>query len=149
MARPPFAAFAVAVAAIVAASAPPARAQEGPFSAASPVVGDQALDRLRGGYVDRSGIFASFGIERTTLLNGQVVVSQSVRIADLSRVSAAELSALRSLIGAPAVIQNTQSNQTIRNSVVLEATTNTLGILQRSGAARTMTDALIAPLVRP
>ena len=121
---------------------------DGPFAGA-PVVADQALERLRGGYVDNRGIFASFGIERTTLVNGQVVVSQSVRIADLSRVSAADLTALRSMLSAPAVVQNTQNNQTIRNSVVIDATTNTLGILQRIGASRALNDALVAPLVRP
>ena len=139
------------LAALVAASgalgSQPAAA-DGPFAAA-PVVGDQALDRLRGGYADSRGVFASFGIERTTLVNGQVVVSQSVRIADLSRASAADLAALRSMTGGAAVFQNTQNNQTIRNSVVIDATTNTLGILQRTGAARALNDALVAPLVRP
>lgn len=126
-----------------------AAAGDGPFSAAAPVVADRELDRLRGGFIDGRGVFASFGIERSLLVNGQVVVSQSVRIADLSRVSAADLAALRSIAAGAAVFQNTQNNQTIRNSVVIDATTNTLGILQRIGAARALNDALVAPLVRP
>lgn len=120
-----------------------------PFGPASAVVDDGALDRLRGGYVDARGVFASFGLERTTTVGGQVVFSQSVRIADLGRASVADLAALRSLVATTAVLQNAQGGQTVRNSVVLDATTNTLGILQRSGASRAMNDALIAPLVRP
>ena len=134
----------LAVSSAVAAE-PPAS----PFATGRAVVADTALDTFRGGYTDARGVFASFGIERTTLVGGQVVFSQSVRIADLSRASAADLTALRSMLGGSAVLQNAQNGQTIRNAVVLDATTNTLGILQRSGASTALRDALVAPLVRP
>lgn len=135
--------------AIAAASAAAGDIPAAPFGPGRAVVADAALDALRGGYVDARGVFASFGIERTTLVGGQVVFSQSVRIADLGRASAGELAALRSMLGGSALLQNGRDGQTIRNAVVLDATTNTLGILQRHGASNALRDALIAPLARP
>lgn len=139
--------FAACAAAALATASLPAAA-DGPFARAT-AVADAELDRMRGGYVDTRGLTASFGFERTTFVNGQLVVSQSIRIADLSRVTAADALALRSVVGAANVVQNTRNDQTIRNVTVLDATTNSLGMLQRISAGAALRDALIAPLVRP
>ena len=140
-----------------------------PFVRLTPApLSDRALDSLRGGF-DNGQLQASFCIERSTTINGALVVSQSIHIADLSRVSSEQASQLHSLLGgvtlvrngpgnafAPTaanalggalVVQNSLDGQTIKSLTVIDATTNSLGALQTLNAAGALRNALIAPLV--
>lgn len=132
-------------------------------------VDEARLDGLRGGFDIAQGLRASFGIERTTTINGALVVSQSIQIADLSRVSADQAAQLQSLLsnvslirngpgntfapiagtvpGGATVIQNTLDGQAIKSMTVINATTNSLGALQALNAAAALRNALIAPIL--
>ncbi len=152
----------------VAACAPAAHAE--PFAKAkAAAVEDATLDTMRGGFDDGQGLRASFGIERSTSINGTLVVSQSIQIPDLSRISTQQAAQLHSMLsgvtlisngpgnaftpsapGAPGgatIIQNSLDGQTIKSLTVINATTNSLGALQAANAAATLRNALIAPIV--
>ncbi len=147
-----------------------AGAQAEPFATArAAVVDDARLDGMRGGFEIGPGLRASFGIERSTTINGTLVVSQSIQIADLSRISVDQATQLQSLLsnvslvrngpgnayaplagtapGGATVIQNSLDGQAIKSLTVINATTNSLGALQAMNAASTLRNALIAPLV--
>ena len=129
-------------------------------------VADATLDQVRGGYSDAQGLRATFGIERATYINGNLVASGSVNIQDLRNITTAQAETLRSVLSgfnlvqngpgnvAPAagtvtagtLIQNTLSDQTIVNRTVLSATTNSLQFLRAANAQTTLRDALTVPL---
>ncbi len=72
-------------------AAAPARGR-GKLAAWKPVTEDR-LDELRGGF-DVGGLQASFGIERAVFINGSLVVSTSLTIPDISRITTAQASQL-------------------------------------------------------
>lgn len=140
----------------------------GPSAHCSPCasVPDPTLDQVRGGFSDSQGLVATFGIERATYINGNLVASGSVNIQDLRNITVAQAEQLRSVLSgfnliqngpgntAPAagtvasgtLIQNTLSDQTIVNRTVLNATTNSLQFVRAANAQTTLRDALTAPL---
>lgn len=135
---------------------------------ATPPVSAAVLDSMRGGFDDGNGLRASFGIERSTSVNGAVVALQSVQIADLSRISAEQAGRLAAILGTgtlvqngaanslaagqaqlragTVVIQNSLDNQQIRSSTVIDSASNSLRLLQGINAAGSLRDALLAPL---
>jgi hypothetical protein len=130
-------------------------------------VDDSRLDSLRGGFDNGMGLRAAFGLERSVSINGQLVSSQRIHIADLSRISAAQARELQAVLGSvtlvqngarnqvalPAdlgagttVIQNSLNDQTIRSSTVLNASSNSLQLLRSISTGTALNDALVAPL---
>ncbi|MDH5832448.1 hypothetical protein [Luteimonas kalidii] len=113
-----------------------------------------ALEAQRGGFVMPSGLQASFGFERTVHVNGALVSSLRVRVADVGRITAEEAAQLAALgrtqliqIGAgnaaPAdvaglVIQNSLDGQRIQVRSTLDASSNALGLLQALNAAQAL-----------
>ncbi|GAB1595099.1 hypothetical protein [Lysobacter claricitrinus] len=74
--------------------AAPARADEVDLG---PPVPQDRLDQLRGGFDLPSGLSVAFGFERLVTLNGQVVLTQTVTIPDISKMTtdqAAQLAAI-------------------------------------------------------
>jgi hypothetical protein len=146
----------LALAAASAAAAPPA-AQ---WTAVSPAV----LDSARGGFSVGPGLVLSFGLERLVSLNGDVVARTSVQLPDIGRLTADQMRQTRAALSAvnliqagrdniyvqPAaaqmagatVIQNSLDGQAIRSQTVINASVNSLALLQALRLERSLTEAL-------
>ena len=57
-------------------------------------VAAERLEALRGGFDVGAGLQVSFGIDRAVLINGQLVVSTSLNIPDVSQITAAQANKL-------------------------------------------------------
>jgi len=136
----------------VAVPAPEAdrKSRPSPFGSELLAVSEKSLDAVRGGFVS-NGLNISFGIERAVYINGALVTTTSLNMADLGRLTAGRgapvlssgsLGLIQSGSGntvAPGtfssgsigtVIQNTLDGQKIQNVTVINATTNSLGLLK-------------------
>lgn len=141
----------------------PARAGGSGVQALGPewrAVDPAALEAQRGGFVMPSGLQVSFGFERTVHVNGALVSSLRVRVADVGRITADEAAQLAALgraqlvqIGAgnaaPAdvaglVIQNSLDGQRIQVQSTLDAGSNALGLLQALNTAQALQAAATA-----
>lgn len=126
------------------------KSRPSPFGSELVAVSEKSLDSVRGGFVT-DGLNISFGIERAVYINGSLVTTTSLNMADLSRLTAGRgapvitsgtLGLIQSGAGntvAPGtfssgsigtVIQNTLDGQKIQNVTVINATTNSLGLLK-------------------
>lgn len=119
------------------------------------------LDAMRGGFQLPSGTMLSFGIERVVFINGELAASTSVRVADLSRLTAEEARALGEFnqgiviqrgdgnrfepvrLPGGVVIQNTLDDQRITTITRLEVDSHVLGTFQDLNAGGALQDALI------
>lgn len=123
---------------------------EGLFAKGSIAVAEAALDGVRGGFDDGSGLRVSFGIERAVYINGSLVTTTNFNVADLGKVSGGNAvpaaAAERPDVGlvliqngtgnfvqpgiaqtaAGTVIQNTLNNQNISSVTLLNASVNSL-----------------------
>lgn len=123
-------------------------------------LGSSRLDALRGGFVLPSGLVLSFGIERAVFVNGELVASTRIAIADASRMSSEQAQALSDLQGTllvqvgagntlqrsgpgGVVIQNTLDGQAIAVATTLNASVGTLGLFQDLNANAALQAALI------
>jgi len=160
---------AAAASAGVAAAGPPARvALAGSFAGWQPVAAER-LDGLRGGF-DLGGLLVSFGIERAVYVNGSLVTTTSLQIADLSKLSSATAADLAQLslpslvqlgpgnsydvIGSgnslPAnIIQNTLDNQNIRSTTVINAAANALSFIKSINSDDALRGAIANAVGRP
>ncbi|WP_202839217.1 hypothetical protein [Luteimonas saliphila] len=147
----------------------PALAKEGP----NPVtpgtdwmpLAPAQLDGLRGGYRLPSGLQVSFGFERVVHVNGRLVSSLRVHVADVGRITpqeAAQLAALGQVqlvrIGAGntmqaqmagLVIQNTLDNQSIQVRTTLDVGVGTLGMWQALNAGEALQRASLSAVGGP
>lgn len=127
-------------------------------------VSDTNLDQMRGGFDTGSGLLVSFGIQRAVYINGNLVTTTSFNIPDVSKVTSTEAAMLGSTIGttnvvqngpgntiqpgalsqavAATVIQNSLNNQNIQNLTIIDAATNSLGMLKSMNSQSTLRDAL-------
>ena len=118
------------------------------------------LDTLRGGFVMPSGLVLSFGIERAVFVNGELVASTRIDIADAGRMTSEQAQALSDLQGTllvqvgagntlqrsgpgGVVIQNTLDGQAISVATTLNASVGTLGLFQDLNASAALQAALI------
>ena len=129
------------------------------------------LDEIRGGFVTEGGLKISFGIERAVYLNGTLVTTTSLNIADLSKISggqaqitgngtAGSLAVLQSGAGnvfapgtissttAGTVIQNTLDNQKINTITRIDAVVNSVGIMRSMNLQSSMQSAIVNSLRR-
>ncbi|AXK73131.1 hypothetical protein DWG18_13140 [Lysobacter sp. TY2-98] len=86
-----------------------------------PPIPQDRLDNLRGGFDMPSGITAGFGFERTVTVNGQTVITQTVTIPDVSKITQEQVNQLTSLTQNKAVQIGGGSGSTTSNV----ATSNT------------------------
>jgi hypothetical protein len=129
------------------------------------------LDEVRGGFVTEGGLKISFGIERAVFLNGSLVATTTLNIADLSKISGgqAQVSAVGatgslaviqtgggnlfapgtiSTTAAGTVIQNTLDNQKINTITRIDAVVNSLSILKSMSLESSMRSAIVNSLRR-
>ena len=131
---------------------------------------DQTLDTLRGGFNLGTGLMVSFGISRAVYINGQLITSTTFRVSDLTSLSPQQAVALSqqistqtqaqvvkngsgntmelSITSAPlsTFIQNTLSNQSIRNQTIIDMTSNGMGIAKGLNLQATI-DAAVADAI--
>ena len=119
------------------------------------------LLQMRGGLQMPSGLSLSFGIERAVYVNGELVASASLRIADISNISTEQAKALVAMnegmvvrvgegntldaagIGNGLVIQNTLDGQDIQAITTLDVGVDTLGMLQEMNTFDALQNALL------
>lgn len=126
----------------------------------------QRLEDLRGGYLLPSGPLLSFGIERAVYVNGDLVATTRIDIADVTRMSAEQAQALGTIgdgivvqIGAGnrfdpvgfsgVAIQNTLDGQDIRALTTLNVGVGTLGVFQDLNSQAALHNALIGATGAP
>lgn len=120
------------------------------------------LDEMRGGFELPSGQVLSFGIERAVYVNGELTASNTLRIADLSKVSAADVKAINAFneglvvqvgdnnsfepvkMPGGVVIQNTLDNQHIITVTRMDVGSNVLSSFQELNTANALHDSLIS-----
>ena len=139
-----------------------------PFGSELVAVSEKSLDAVRGGFVT-NGLNISFGIERAVYINGSLVTTTSLNVTDLGRFHAGRdtpvlTSGTFGLIQSGAgntvapgtfssgsigtVIQNTLDGQKIQNVTVINATTNSLGLLKGMNMESSMRGAISDSLRR-
>jgi hypothetical protein len=130
-------------------------------------VSDQTLDHMRGGFDPGNGLLVSFGISRAVFINGNLVTQTTLdfsHITDLTPVQAAQihkqLSALNIVQNGPnntvqaqqgginfgTIIQNTLSDQHIVNETVINASSNSAGMLKNLNTLSTLQNSLLGAI---
>ncbi len=132
------------------------------------VLDEQRLDAVRGGFIDASGLQVSFGIERAIYLNGELVTTTRLNVADLAAISGGKTGATLTggaglLQNGPGnlidsgtlspsslatVIQNSLDGQHIRSVTTVNATVNSLGIVKSIDLQHSVRGALTDALRR-
>jgi hypothetical protein len=149
-------------------AAAPAAPRKSPFGDHQVVaVSEQSLDRVRGGFLV-DGLNISFGIERAVYINGSLVTSTSFNVSDLGRITggrapafdANTIALIRNGAGntvttgsipsgsVGTIVQNTLDGQKIQNVTVINATTNSLGVLRGLNLQSSLRSAVIDSLRR-
>ena len=136
----------------------------GPLQGQRIALADARLDEMRGGFEADNGLKVSFGIERAVYINGNLVTSTSLNVADLSRLTAGQAQAMgldRSTLGiiqsgpnnafAPGqigassvatVIQNSLNDQRIQGITQINATVNSLDLIRKTNIQQNIQNAL-------
>jgi Na+-translocating ferredoxin:NAD+ oxidoreductase RnfE subunit len=127
-------------------------------------VEDSTLDAMRGGFDFGNGLTVSFGIERAVYINGALVTSTTLNVGDLARVTpehaalvnrqAAAMNLVQNgpgnlttlssgdLARPGTVIQNTLNNQQIQSQTIINATSNSLGLMKTLNTLTSLREAL-------
>ena len=143
-------------------------AHRSPFGSTQVAVSEVSLDGVRGGFLT-DGMNISFGIERAIYVNGTLVTTTSLNVSDLGRITAGRgtgvfdtgtialiqsgagntvSSGTFSTTSMGTVIQNTLDGQKIQSATVINATVNSLGLLNGLNLQSSMRGALIDSLRR-
>ena len=127
----------------------------------------ERLAGMRGGFELPSGLSMSFGIERLVYVNGALVATTRLQIADVSRMTVVEAQGLADMrqgmlvqVGdrnafAPSgaingvVIQNSLDNQDISTLTTLNVGVGTLGMFQALNSQAALQDALQSAVGAP
>ncbi|MBB3176044.1 hypothetical protein [Variovorax sp. Sphag1AA] len=126
------------------------------------------LDGMRGGFDPAgTGLMVSFGITRAVYINGDLVTQTTLdfgRISDLTPVQAAQLdkqlASMNLVQNGPGntvqaqgggsnygtVIQNSLNNQTIVNQTIINASSNSAGMVRSLNILSTMNDSIAAAI---
>ena len=120
----------------------------------------EQLDTMRGGFTLPSGLNLSFGIERAVFIDGVLMISTSINIPNVGRMTTDEATALAAATApllvqngpgnvvtagsghAGLTIQNTLNDQTIRSLTTLNIGVDTLSLYKALNVQSTVQDAL-------
>jgi hypothetical protein len=127
------------------------------------------LDSMRGGFEATGGLQVSFGIERSVYINGSLVTTTSLNVAEsgvMTNVPSGTLVAGSSIAliqsgannvfgagpgtaaNAAVVIQNSLDNQKIQGVTVINATVNSLALTRSANIQSSIQDALTGSIRR-
>lgn len=149
--------------------APAASAYASELPAQWVAVDEATLDSQRGGFTTAAGLAVSLGIERMVSINGDIVARMNLQIADVGKLDAeqaretgATLSALKliqngsdnivqagfsgDMLGGT-VIQNTLNDQHIESRTVINASVNSVGLLNTINFHGNVSDAIARAVV--
>lgn len=73
-------------------------------------VSDASLDHARGGFDLGGGLVASFGLQEETYINGLLVMSTSINIPDIGKITQQQAAALASTLSGLNLVQNGPGN---------------------------------------
>ncbi|MFL6707554.1 MAG: hypothetical protein ACJ8HI_05040 [Massilia sp.] len=141
-----------------------APAPDGALADWRPVAPD-ALEAARGGFTVPGGLTVSLGIERMVAINGDVVARSSFDVADLNRMTEAQLRQTGEALSAAKlvqnglqnvykagdpgayqaagiVVQNSLDNQSIRTETLISASVNSAALLNSLNFQGSLQDAL-------
>ncbi|MBB3227387.1 hypothetical protein FHW69_002010 [Luteibacter sp. Sphag1AF] len=111
-------------------------------------VSDARLESERGGFDIGDGLKVSFGIERTVIVDGMTQVRNSISIPDVSKITAAQATALAQAFG-PTVIANGAGNSVnpvLTQNTAQSAAATSAAITQAAAAASAVqTAASVSP----
>jgi len=128
-------------------------------------VAPEALEAARGGFTGPGGLTVSLGIERMVAINGDVVARSSFDVADLNRMTEAQLRQTGEALSAAKlvqnglqnvykagdpgayqaagiVVQNSLDNQSIRTETLISASVNSAALLNSLNFQGSLQDAL-------
>lgn len=150
----------------------PTDARESLLFACVTVLDDALMDGLRGGFETPGGLMLSFGIERLVYINGELLSTTSLNVADLGTLVGGSAEAAKALTvgstvgliqngpnntfdasmmssGAFAtVIQNTLNDQTILSVTTINATVNSMDMLQANRIGDSLRNTVNSALFR-
>jgi hypothetical protein len=127
-------------------------------------VSDQTLDHMRGGFDPGNGLLVSFGISRAVYINGNLVTQTTLDFGHLTDLTPAQatqlnkqLASLNLVQNGPGntvqpqqgganfgtIIQNTLDNQHIVNQTVINASSNSAGMVKNINTLSTLRDSLL------
>jgi hypothetical protein len=130
-------------------------------------VGDDTLDHMRGGFDPGNGLLVSFAITRAVYINGSLVTQTTLdfsHITDLTAVQTAQLGkqlsnlnlvqngpgntaqTLPSGASVGTIVQNTLNNQQIQSQTVINASSNSIGMIKNLNTLTTLNSALNAAI---
>lgn len=92
-------------------TAPPADQAQADIAGLGQPVSDSSLDRARGGFDLGGGLVASFGLQEETYINGLLVMSTSINIPDISKITQQQAAALASTLDGLSLVQNGVGNR--------------------------------------
>jgi hypothetical protein len=131
--------------------------------------GDSVLAQMRGGFALANGLTVSFGIVRTVQVDGQIVSQTSLNIPDVRGITADQMQQLgrqaagltivqvgagntaqapQSTVLPGLLIQNTENNRQLQAVTEINASTNSLRMLQGMNLNQSLSDALKGALGR-
>ena len=162
---------AAAVAPVEVEPAPAGRSSRNALGGEWVALNSTQLDEVRGGFVTDGGLKISFGIERAVYLNGNLVTTTSLNIADLSRISGGRAQvtgtgvgslglvqsgagnvflpgAISSSAAGTTIIQNSLDGQKIQTMTTIDAVVNSTGILRSINLQSSMQSAIVNSLRR-
>ena len=147
---------------------PASAARANPFDAGLPVSA-AILDTMRGGFETNAGLQVSFGIERSAYINGNLVTTTSLNVAESGQVTSVPSGTLvagssialiqsganntfrtgpGTATNAAVIIQNSLDNQKIQGVTLITATVNSLALTKSANIQSSIQDALTGSLRR-
>ena len=131
-------------------------------------VSDEQLGGMRGGFDAGAGLNVSFGIDRSVMINGDLVTKTSFHLPDVTKITAEQAQLASAAIGqisivqngsgnsvdlaansqfrAGTVIQNSLNDQWIQTLTVINAGVNSLGLLNAINAQTVLKEALLGSI---
>lgn len=130
-------------------------------------VGNETLDSMRGGFDPGNGLLVSFAITRAVYINGSLVTQTTLDFSHLTDLTAAQstqlgkqLASMNLIQNGPGntaqalpngasvgtIVQNTLNNQQIRSQTVIDASSNSLGMMKNLNTLGSLNSALNAAI---
>ena len=145
-------------------SNPTRRSERSPIGAGLHAISDRKLDKVRGGFTTSTGLQVSFGIERTVLVNGNLVAKTNFNVSENGKVTSTPGSGNLTLVqNGPGnialigpvstatlgtVVQNTLNDQKIQTVTAVNATVNSLQIVRLQNLESSLRGAIVDSLRR-
>lgn len=137
----------------------------GPSAGVWMTVSNETLDHMRGGFDPGNGLMVSFAITRAVYINGNLMTQTTLDFSHLSDLTTAQVAqlgkqlsnlnliqngpgntaqALPSGASVGTIVQNTLNNQQIQSQTIINASSNSLGMIKNLNTLTTLSNAVNA-----